>query len=215
MVGGLAALQLLRRLLGNVRAHPDAPKYRSVRLNPKLSAVLALSPAALRVLYLIANDVAGDLAEAPRLDGLQILLLGGNALTGALPPPSHLRGLRSVQLHGGPKGDRERVTACQKEAACGGASAAAVLPERTAGTSRRAGAWRSDFVLWARHLAYLAPPPAALRAAQRRSGGADFCHAGRSARLAVGRRPLPVEGCCNNVMAFSFSVNYGYKGGQQ
>ena len=46
-------MQLLRRLLGNVLAHPDEPKYRRVRLsNPKLSAVLAPSPAALRVLRL-------------------------------------------------------------------------------------------------------------------------------------------------------------------
>mmetsp|Transcript_7262 Transcript_7262/g.23868 ORF Transcript_7262/g.23868 Transcript_7262/m.23868 type:complete len:444 (-) Transcript_7262:33-1364(-) len=83
------------------------------------------APPALRRLDLSANSMHGDLADVVG-SRLQVLRLGGNRLTGDLPPPAEVKDLHHVDLRAPPgfAGDRSRASDCALEPACGGAAAA-------------------------------------------------------------------------------------------
>ena len=66
MRGGGACLGIIRKLIGNVRDHPDDPKYRKVRLtNPKIAEALGgfLEGLALLSACGFTFDATGEYAE--------------------------------------------------------------------------------------------------------------------------------------------------------
>jgi len=76
------------------------------------------------------NKLRGDLQATPSRINLEALRLGGNLLEGALPKPSNIREVASLQLWSEVQG-RTNTPECDLEPTCGGASAASLALSRS------------------------------------------------------------------------------------
>ena len=76
------------------------------------------------------NKLRGDLQDTPSRIQLEALRLGGNLLEGALPKPSNIREVASLQLWSEVSG-RTNTPECDLEPTCGGASAASLALSRS------------------------------------------------------------------------------------